>query len=524
MSSELLQALQDPQCYDHPVESFSLYETHISWVLLTGEYVYKIKKPVDFGFLNFSTLDRRKRFCEEEIRLNKRLASALYVDVVPVTGTPESPRLGGDGEPFEYAIRMRQFDNTQMLDKLHEEGRLTEAHMDELADQLADFHESLPSTQGECGTPEAVRADAEQNFEQIRPLLEDQAQLDQLDRLSAWNDKTFKQLESHISHRHQEGYVRECHGDLHLANITLYNGRATVFDCIEFSDGLRWIDTCNDLAFLLMDLEFRDAPELANRVLNRYLQLSGDYDCLPLMDYYKAYRATVRAKIALFTRGNPDLSDEEKQALLDKYQAYINLAEQYAEQRQRYLLATTGLSGSGKSWVSQHLSQSLNLIWLRSDIERKRLFGLKPMDNSHAQPELNIYTPEASRETYQRLATLADSALQAGYPVILDSAALHQAERDQLVRVAASRDLPYLLLDCKAPESELRQRLKHRGKTEADPSEADETVMEKQQTAAEPLSAEESDYSLDVDTTVPGVETELAGLIRERVAAEPVPA
>ncbi|WP_148252876.1 bifunctional aminoglycoside phosphotransferase/ATP-binding protein [Aidingimonas lacisalsi] len=524
MSSELLQALQDPQCYDHSVDGFALYETHISWVLLTGEYVYKIKKPVDFGFLNFSTLDRRKRFCEEEIRLNKRLASALYVDVVPVTGTPDAPRMGGEGEPFEYAIRMRQFDNTQMMDRLYEEGRLTEAHLDELAGQLADFHESLPSARGECGTPGAVRADAEQNFEQIRPLLDDQAQVEQLDRLSAWNDKAFKQLESHIARRYEEDHVRECHGDLHLANITLYNGQPTVFDCIEFSDGLRWIDTCNDLAFLLMDLEFRDAPQLANRVLNRYLQLSGDYDCLPLMDYYKAYRATVRAKIALFTRGNPGLSDDEKQALLEKYQAYINLAEQYAEQRNRYLLATTGLSGSGKSWVSQHLSQSLNLIWLRSDVERKRLFGLKPLDSSHAQPELNIYTSEASRETYQHLATLAENVLKAGYPVIVDSAALHQSERAQLVRVAAAQDLPYLLLNCQAPESELRQRLERRGKTEVDPSEADEAVMEKQQSAAESLSAEESDYSLDVDTTKSGIDTELADQVRERVAATPVPA
>jgi uncharacterized protein len=518
MSRELIQALQDPQRYDHPVSDFTLYETHISWVLLTGEFAYKIKKPVDFGFLDFSTLERRRHFCAEEIRLNSRLAPSLYLDVRPITGSPESPRVGGDGEPFEYAVRMHQFDPHQMLDELYEKGRLQAAHMDELADQMADFHENLPATRDALGTPSRVRADAEENFQQILPLLDEPANDDDLERLAVWTRETFERLEPHLARRHQQGHVRECHGDLHLANITLYRNRVTVFDCIEFSEGLRWIDTCNDLAFLLMDLEHRGAPQLANRVLNRYLQLSGDFDGLPLLDFYKAYRATVRAKIALLTRGNPGLSDQEKQRLLDQYQSYIDLAQRYATPRTPYLLVTTGVSGSGKSWLSQRLSQSLDLLWLRSDVERKRLFGLKPLANSHAEPDADIYTARATRETYQRLAELAADALAVGYPVIVDAAALHQAERDQLIQVAASRKLPHLLLACTAPESRLRQRLRDRAEQGADPSEADEVIMERQQAVAEPIAEAERAYTLEVDTTADDVVNDLASRIRQRVA------
>lgn len=519
MSRELIQALQDPKCYDHPVTGFALHETHISWVLLTGEFAYKIKKPVDFGFLDFSSLAQRKHFCGEEVRLNCRLAPDLYIDVVPITGSSTDPRLGGEGEPFEYAIRMHQFDTHQMLDQLHGEGRLEEAHMDELADQIADFHQNLPTTRGELGTPAAVCADAEENFQQIRPLLGQPAQRDQLGRLAAWSRETFDRLEPHLMQRHQEGHIRECHGDLHLANITLYRNRVTVFDCIEFNEGLRWIDTCNDLAFLLMDLEHRGAPQLANRVLNRYLQLSGDFDCLPLLDFYKAYRAIVRAKIALLTRGNPELNDKDKQMLLDQYQSYIDLAERYSAPRKSYLLVTNGVSGSGKSWLSQHLAQSLGLVWLRSDVERKRLFGLKPHTNSHAQLDADIYTPQATRETYQRLAGLAGNALASGYPVIVDSTALHQAERDQLIHVAASRGISYLLLRCTAPENQRRQWLRARAENAPDPSEADETIMERQQAVAQPIAEAERAYSLEVDATAgTAAANDVANRIRKRFA------
>ena len=521
MSRELIQALKDPECYDHPVSGFTLHETHISWVLLTGDYAYKIKKPLDFGFLDFSTLARRRHFCAEEVRLNRRLAPELYLDVVPITGSITSPQLGGEGEPVEYAIRMHQFDTAQMLDRLQEEGRLEASHLDALADQLAAFHQSVPATHDALGTPARVRADAEENVEQIQPLLEDPRQRDPLQRLATWTRESCERLDALMARRHRDGHVRECHGDLHLANIVLYRGKVTVFDCIEFSDGLRWIDTANDLAFLLMDLEHRGETALANQVLNRYLQGYGDFGCLPLLAFYKAYRAMVRAKIALLTCGNADLDIAKRTRLLDAYQSYIDLAEGYARPRPPFLLVTTGVSGSGKSWLSQRLAASLGLVWLRSDVERKRLFGLTPLADSHARQDLDLYTPEATRDTYRRLAELASDALAAGYPVIVDSAALDRAQRDSLVEVAIEQGVPYLLLECRAAEAQRRQRLRDRAASGGDPSEADEAIMARQCADARPLDEVERGYCLRVETADMTDADPVAQDVRDRLLAPP---
>ena len=379
----LIKALQNPELYDHPVNEFRVIETHISQVLLTGDFAYKIKKPMDFGFLDFSTLERRKRFCEEELRLNSRLAAELYLEVVPITGTPEQPRLGGDGTPFEYAIRMRQFDQSQLFDVRQERDDLPAELLTNLARQVADFHKSLPPVADDkpLGTPEAVYAAMQENFDQIRPMLDDAGLLAQLDNLEDWTRTTFERCRDLIAHRRENGLVRECHGDLHLANITVFNDQVTVFDCIEFNEPFRWIDVMNDLAFLLMDLESRQEPALANRVLNTYLEYRGDFEGLALLPLYKAYRAMVRAKIALFTLGNPNLSEAEKTDLMQRYRSYAQLAEDYGAIPNHYLLATTGLSASGKTCVSAAMAEELGLIRLRSDVERKRLHGLGPLDH-----------------------------------------------------------------------------------------------------------------------------------------------
>lgn len=518
MSGELIRNLQNPALFGHPVTDFSVHETHISWVLLTGDYAYKIKKPMDFGFLDFSTLERRRRFCEEEVRLNRRLAPDLYLDVIPITGSIDEPELGGSGEPIEYAVRMRQFDQDQMLGNLQQRGELTEAHIDDLAEQLARFHAAIPEVPAELdlGTAESVKAPMVQNFEQIRPLLNDSELEAQLDQVEAWTLSTFARLQPLIEQRHAQGHVRECHGDLHLANIALFRGRVTIFDCIEFNDAFRWIDTCNDLAFLLMDLEDRGLHPLANRLLNRYLEISGDYAALPLLDLYKAYRATVRAKIALFTRGNEGLPDAEKEQLLQRYRQYLDLAEQYEAIPNHYMLITTGCSGSGKSFVSLGLSQELGLIRIRSDVERKRLFGLPPIGTASKSTGKDIYTPEATARTYQRLAELADQVLRAGYPVIIDSAALKRSERGALLEVAATACAPGLLLACEAPEAEMRERVGRRQQTGEDPSEADESVLAMQLEKREPLTEEESKVALGVNTAQDGIDQRLAARIRAR--------
>lgn len=502
MSRELIQALQDPSRFDHEVSDIRWQETHISWVVLTGSYAYKIKKPMDFGFLDFSTLQRRKDFCEEEIRLNRRLAPELYLDVLPITGTPENPQLGGEGTPFEYAIRMRQFDQSGMFPALVERGELTAAHIDQLADQVAAFHQSIPAVNSDSplGSVSGVEAPLVQNFEQIRPMISEPQRLEQLERIAAWSESTLERLKPVIAHRHENGFVRECHGDLHLANITLHQGQVTVFDCIEFNDEFRFIDVFNDLSFLLMDLEDRGLKQYANRLLDRYLEHTGDFGALPLLQFYKAYRAMVRAKIALFTMGNEGLSKEEQQALYQRYCQYADLAESYSGIPERFLIVTRGYSGSGKSHAALHLSETLGAIRIRSDVERKRLFGLGPKESSRGALDQGIYTPEATERTYQHLTNLTRQILQAGQAAIVDSAALRQKEREQLMNVAEENGVPVMILDCDAPEQVLRERLKRRTAGGNSVSEADESVLEKQLQVAEPLSDQEKRQALRIDT------------------------
>ncbi len=513
MAPGLITALQKPELFDHPVSNFQVLETHISQVLLTGDYAYKIKKPVDFGFLDFSTLERRRHFCEEEVRLNRRLAEALYLDVVAITGSPEEPVPGGSGEAFEYAVRMRQFPQDQLFDGLQESSRLTPDLLDDLARQVAGFHDQLPPIADDrpLGTPDAVIAAMQENFDQIRPLLDDAELLTQLSALEEWTTCTFERQQDLIQHRRQAGYVRECHGDLHLANITVFEGQVTVFDCIEFSEPFRWIDVINDLAFLLMDLESRREYGLASHTLNRYLEWRDDFDGLALLPLYKAYRAMVRAKIALFTMANPSLSDQDRAGLLQRYRDYANLAESYSAIPNCCLLATSGLSASGKSTISHTLACELGLIRLRSDVERKRLAGLGPLDSSHSGVGEDLYSEAMTVKTYQRLADLSAQLLAAGFSVIVDAACLKRAERQMLDDIAEARGVPFALIHCEAPEATRRSWIRSRNH---DASEATEALLTEQQQWEEPLTEQEKTHTIHVHTDQPRVAGELAQRIR----------
>jgi aminoglycoside phosphotransferase family enzyme len=279
---DLISALQNKEAYDHPVDNISLRETHISWVLLTGHYAYKIKKPVDFGFLDFSTLEKRKYYCEEEVRLNGRLAPQLYLGVVPVCGNISSPRINGQGPILEYAVKMRQFDTTKEFDVLLASGKLTKEHMNETARVLADFHANIAiaDIQSSFGTPEAIQQPALENFEQINQLGEDWLSQHQLKKplaqLHQWANKKYYQLENTLQERKKNDFIRECHGDLHLRNIVIYENKVTPFDGIEFNPNLRWIDVMSELAFLLMDIEDHNRFDLSRRLLNNYLGITGE--------------------------------------------------------------------------------------------------------------------------------------------------------------------------------------------------------------------------------------------------------
>ena len=487
----LAESLQNPALYPHPVDEIRLIETHISWLILTGPYAYKIKKPVDFGFLDFTTLEKRKHFCEEEVRLNRRLAPDLYERVIPITGTLEAPQLDGDGEVLDYAVQMKQFDDSLRLDRLLHAQRFEPEWIDRLAQQIAEFHSRIPivasdSPWGEPGTIWEVVSD---NFLHIGNVLEDADDWQQLQRLSHQIAQQFRALNNQLLTRKAEGHVRECHGDLHLANITLFNGELRLFDCIEFNLQFRWIDTICDLAFLLMDLEANGQFRWAARCLNQYLELGGDYDGVKLLNFYKAYRAMVRAKVATL---GPTVD-------LPEFRRYSALARQYANQPTPTLFLMHGVSGSGKSHLSEQLCERLGLIRVRSDVERKRLHR----EMNYQGKSLALYGREMNTHTYNQLIHHSRSLLQAGYSVIVDATFIRRRARLSYVELAHQLKVPIRILSCGCDPEELERRLSERHARGDDPSDATIEVMQDQLAHLQPLGEDELHYSLHIDTQDP---------------------
>jgi aminoglycoside phosphotransferase family enzyme/predicted kinase len=473
-------------------------------VLLTGSYAYKIKKPLNFGFLDFSSLEKRKHFCEEELRLNRRLAPQIYLDVVPIHGTPESANLCGDGPLLDYAVRMRQFDTRQGYDQMLRRDELGARHMDKTAATLAAFHlgTAVADTASGYGTAEAVLAPVQENFDQIRQHLDSQVEeaeiRQQFAMLERWSMQTWQALKPVFLVRGQSGFVRECHGDLHLRNIIYWQDTVIPFDCLEFNPGLRWIDVMSELAFLLMDLDDHYRQDLARRLLNAYLEITGDYAGLQILRFYQVYRALVRAKVASFRLAQTAEPDPEA---VEEISNYIRLATSYTRAHQGRLMITHGLSGSGKTFVSQRILEQTEVIRLRSDIERKRLFGLSARDSSGSDEQQGIYQADANTRTYAHLLELAQGLLGWGYTVLVDAAFLQSAQRALFRDYAQRSAIPFRILHCEAEGEIQRQRILSRGEEGDDASEANLAILEWQLRGQEPLSDAECGQCISVDTS-----------------------
>ncbi|MDH3979942.1 MAG: AAA family ATPase [Gammaproteobacteria bacterium] len=482
----LVKALQQPALFPHPVTRFAVVETHISIVLLTGTYAYKFKKPVNFGFLDFSTLAKRKHFCAEELRLNRRLAPELYLEVVPVSA---GPHLGADGDVIECAVRMREFEQASQFDRMLDEDRLTPAHIDALAVRIAEFHATATVAEPEStyGLPATVQAPVDENFSQVLEHIQGAQEHSRVSPVQDWAQRTYSGLRPVLQARKDSGFIRECHGDLHLRNIALVDDVPVAFDCIEFNDKLRWIDIISEVAFMVMDLDHRGRPDLASRFLNAWLEHSGDYAGLSLLRYYLVYRAMVRAKVDCLRAHQPDVDTGAQAKILQDYHAYIELAGRYTKARPPALLLMHGLSGSGKTTVSQFLLEKLPAIRMRSDVERKRLHGFAGNARTGAGVDQGIYARNANARTYRQLALLAGKVLDAGHNVIIDAAFLQQAQRTPFIELAHARATRCFIIDCQAPEAELRQRITVRQHGRQDASEASVEVLENQLRHYQPL-------------------------------------
>jgi aminoglycoside phosphotransferase family enzyme/predicted kinase len=500
VDASLVEALLRDDAFPHAADDLELMETHISWVVLAGDYAYKIKKPVVLDFLDFGTLEKRRHYCEEELRLNRPWAPEIYLGVVAITGPAGAPVIDGDGDALEYAVRMRRFDQDLRLDRQLADGLLTVADMKELGQAIAARHAA-------AARPDP--ADRErligqsihyfwENFDHLGGIID----AGEFRLLHDWTAGELGRREASLFARFDDGFVRDCHGDLHLGNLVRLPSGITTFDCIEFNPDLRYTDVFADVGFLAMDLTEKGHPELAAHFLNRYLERGGDYAGAVLLDLFFIYRCLVRAKVAAI-RSRERESEAERSADIRDAREYSAMARRQATRGRPLLVIMYGLSGSGKTWLSERLMAALPAIRIRSDIERKRLFGIDETAASDSGIDAGIYSPEASTATYERLFALARDLLSAGHHVILDAAFLDRERRQGARDVAAESAVDAVLVCAQAPVETLRTRIEGRATRKDEASEADLAVLRHQLESSTPIGRDENavvvDTSVDID-------------------------
>ena len=502
----LIQQMLQPGFYPHEVtEPIQLIQTHISYVLLTGEYAYKLKKPVNFVFLDCSTLEKRQHFCQEELRLNRRGAAELYLEVLPISQTGDNDfELAGTGQTVEYVLKMRQFPQETLLSSMFDAGALEESHLAELGRVVALYHEKAEINDyiRSFGELAQVRAAIDENYQQTEKYIGGPQTQVQFDETKAYSYRFCVEREELFSQRIRDDFIRECHGDLHLRNIALWQDKMLAFDCIEFNEPFRFVDVMYDVAFTVMDLEARLRQDLGNAFLNSYVEQTGDWEGLQVLPLYLNRQAYVRAKVTSFLLDDPEIPAEMKQEASKTAADYYTQAWEYTKPRQGKLMIMSGLSGSGKSSTARYLSRQLGAIQIRSDAVRKHLAGIPLQERGTDE----IYTPEMTQKTYGRLLNLGIILAKQGFCVILDAKYDQHSLRQEVIRQAKLNNIPLKIIQCEAPIEILKQRLKDR--IGDDIADATADLLTSQLEKAESITTEEKKYLTTVDTTQP-LETQL---------------
>jgi aminoglycoside phosphotransferase family enzyme/predicted kinase len=483
---DLASELQLPSAYPFPVKRVETVETHISWVFLAGPFAYKVKKPVNFGFVDYSTLEQRRHFCEEEARLNRRLAPDIYLDVVPVTLWADSLRFEGAGEVVEYAVKMRRLPRDRMLDQLLEAGRVTADDLERLARHMAAFHARAETGSGidRFGSRRVIEQNWHENFEQVHPLVGRWLTHSQFARTYAFVEHELNRLRPVFEERVRNGCIRDCHGDLRSESVWMDPaGDFQVFDCIEFNERFRYGDVASEVAFMASDLDWRGRPDLAWSWVEAYVGASADEGLRDVLPFYKCYRAFVRGKVeALEQQSVASMKERYKHGRAAR--EHFQLAEWYTLRFPPTLFVTCGQVGSGKTALARGLASLLGLPVMSSDVVRKQLAGIDVREHRPAALDAGLYQPELIRRTYDEMYRQAGGLLRQGRSVILDATFGQGDERRRAAELARLAGAGYLILSVEVPDSVIYQRLAAR-KSQTTESDAGPEVFDQVRTRFE---------------------------------------
>ena len=507
--SKIFESLKNPIFYGPDVESVNVLQTHISFVALTGKYAYKIKKPVNFGFLDFSTLEKRKHFCEEELRLNRRLCPEIYLDIVPITIKNNNLQIGGNGHVVDYAVKMKEFSQKNIMTTLLKQKKIDEEVFDKICTILDEFYKYGEHSRDidQYGSIKSIKKNTDENFEQTKSVINVTISREIFDYIKKNTNKFLEQKKDIFEKRIRQGHIRDCHGDLHSGNIVIFDDEICIFDCIEFNNRFRYSDVASDISFLAMDLDYLGCPYLSSYLIEQYVKKSGDSGIHDILNFYKSYRAYVRGKVIGFKLDDPHIDNKEKQDIIHTAKIYFDLAYYYASLFSRslrktkpLLMITSGLTGTGKSTVARKLSVDYNANLISTDTIRKELEGIDRFERHHDAYNTGLYSPEKMLYTYKKLLEKAEFLLSKNINVVLDATFKSKKLRDMANDIARKNNAVYLIIYCTTPEKKVKEYLEKRVKKESI-SDGRWEIYLKQKDSFESFTDDENIVDIDISKT-----------------------
>jgi aminoglycoside phosphotransferase family enzyme/predicted kinase len=505
MDKRILEALLRPDAYPEPTSQVSLVQTHVSYILITDNFAYKIKKPVDFGFLDFTSAERRRFFCHEEVRLNRRLCPDVYLGVVELREAPNGPSFFGDGKVIDHAVKMRRLPQERMLDNLLNKGEVADQDIRNIAGTIAWFHLAAERSDAidEYGTIAAIRLNWEENFQQVGRFIGTTLTAEDLNLIRGYVDTFLSHNIPLFAERIKNGFIRDCDGDIHVENICLVEP-VCIFDCIEFNDRFRYSDTAADIAFLLMDLDFHRHGEFAGPFLDEYCAVTGDTGVLQLLDFYKTYRAFVRGKVESLRLTDREIREDDRVLATKKAARYFRLARGYAirNSMRQTMFITCGLMGSGKSSIAEELAFQLGIKRISSDALRKKITGTPPGEHRFLEYGEGIYSRDMDRQVYAKLLRMSRDALEEGGSVVVDASFRRRQDRSRFASLATGMGLSFLIVYTTSPVETVKERLEDRLKEGSAISDGRWELYHRQLDEFEPPCADEGAV-ISLDTSTP---------------------
>ncbi|MCX6666029.1 MAG: AAA family ATPase [Euryarchaeota archaeon] len=505
-SLKLFESMKNPSFFGSDVTSVNILQTHISFVALTGKYAYKVKKPVNFGFLDFSTLEKRKYFCDEELWLNRRLCPDIYLDVLPVTQENNTLTLNGKGTIVDYVLKMKQFPQENIFTNLLKQNKINESVIEQICGILVDFYNSEPTSKevDSYGKIESVKQNIDENFEQTKPVIDVTIAKETFERIKNASSLFFKRKKKIFDTRIKEGHIHDCHGDLHSGNIVV-SDKIFIFDCIEFNKRFRFCDTASDIAFFAMDLDYLNHPYLSSHLIKTYVEKSKDIGIYDVLNFYKSYRAYVRGKVNGFMLNDSHIDQKNRINAIETAKKYFDLAEYYSslfsldlnDTKKPILFLVGGLTGTGKSTFAQKLAVDYHAAVINTDVVRKELHGIKT-DEHHFDPmNKGLYAPEKVDHTYDCVMERADDLLKQKTNVVVDATLQKKKYRELAQEIAKKHHAIIVPIQCVCADDVVKKRLEERLKKKS-VSDGRWEIYLNQKKTFEPFTAEEHAVMVDM--------------------------